>query len=561
MLKVENWEFFPERIILPITECNRYEAYGLKVPDQDLIDEDMRARLGQYLLEPSESFDFDKFRENSIIMYLSISPKLKKGWSLKYGLFRAALEIAAEESTGTWDPDLKTIKDGEMDEKSQANMKILPAKVIGLNFLNGMAAVALPTEGFEPGNIPQLLSVIMGNYTGMSSAAWGVRLEDVDFPDSYVDGFSGPALGNEGIKEILGDQMTVGTIVKPKTGLSEEDWAKAARRSFEGGLDVVKDDENLTSQSYCTFEKRAQLVLNECNRITNLTGRKLIYVANITHGDIDEMIRRGELIRSLGGNCLMIDILSTGMSGVQTIRKKFPHMILHGHRAGHGAQTIFPEIKINGQPMDLRHGISMKVWTLIARLAGIDQFHIGAPLGKMEATSHTVLENLEACTRPMGQLKPMRPICSGGLKSTVLWEVARVMNPNGDQPNQDIICQAGGGTHSHPLGTFAGAKSMVQARDAISKGIGKDEAISNHFETFLAFRRWDRSTYANWVGKLTKDSKIVVEPDLRIYPKGGNYKEKGPEKVDMKKAVGIFPALAADLKRWNPELAAEILED
>ncbi|MHA1777595.1 MAG: RuBisCO large subunit C-terminal-like domain-containing protein [Promethearchaeota archaeon] len=561
MLEVENWEFFPEQITLPIVECNRYDAYGLKVPDPELIDEAMRTRLGPYLLDSVNSVDFEKFRQKYIIMYVSISPKLREGWSLRYGLFRAALEIAAEESTGTWDPDLKTIVPGEMDEQSQANMKILPAKIIGLNFFNGMAAIALPVEGFELGNIPQLLSVIMGNYTGMSSAAWGVRLEDVDFPDSYVNEFPGPALGNDGIKELLGDQISVGTIVKPKTGLSEADWAKAARRSFEGGLDIVKDDENLTSQDYCTFEKRAQLVLNECHRITNLTGRKLVYVANITHGDIDEMIRRGELIRSLGGNCLMIDILSTGISGVQTIRKKFPHMILHGHRAGHGAQTIFPEIKINGQPMDFRHGISMKVWTLIARLAGIDQFHIGAPLGKMEATSHTVLENLEACTRPLGHIKTMRPICSGGLKSTVLWDVAKVMNPNGDKPNQDIICQAGGGTHSHPLGTFAGAKSMVQARDAVKNKIGIFETISNHFETLLAFRRWDRATYAKWVENLTESSKVVVTPDLRIYFKNGQYREKGPEPVNLQQAVKIFPALVADLRRWNPSLADNVLFD
>lgn len=103
-----------------------------------------------------------------------------------------------------------------------------------------MAAIALPVEGFEPGNIPQLLSVIMGNYTGMTSAAWGVRLEDVDFPDKYANSFIGPTLGNVGIKEILGNYMTVGTIVKPKTGLSEEDWAKAARRSFEGDWMLLK---------------------------------------------------------------------------------------------------------------------------------------------------------------------------------------------------------------------------------------------------------------------------------------------------------------------------------
>ncbi|MCF2138422.1 MAG: hypothetical protein K9W44_00035 [Candidatus Lokiarchaeota archaeon] len=561
MLEVKNWEFFPERITLPIIDCNRYEYYGFKVPDPALIDEQMRKRLGPYLLDPETSFDFNYYRQNYIIMYLSISPKLREGWTLRYGLYRAALEIAAEESTGTWDPDLKTLLPEEMDENSKRNMKKLEAKIIGLNFFSGMAAIALPVEGFEPGNIPQLLSVIMGNYTGMTSAAWGVRLEDVDFPDKYANSFIGPTLGNVGIKEILGNYMTVGTIVKPKTGLSEEDWAKAARRSFEGGLDVVKDDENLTSQDYCTFEKRAQLVLNECHRITNLTGRNLIYVANITHGDMDEMIKRGELIRSLGGNCLMIDILATGMVGVQTIRKKFPHMILHGHRAGHGAQTIFPEIIVDGQPMDLRHGVSMKVWTLIARLGGIDQFHIGAPLGKMEASSHTVLENMEACVRPLGKIKTMRPICSGGLKATVLWDVARVMNPNSDVPNQDIICQAGGGTHSHPLGTFGGAKSMVQARDAILKGKSIFETISSHFESLLAFRRWDRAKYTEWIKTLTEESKIVVEPDMRVYMKNGEYSEPEPPHLSIKDAIEKFHALAADIRKWNPELAEKIMDN
>ncbi|TFH30281.1 MAG: hypothetical protein E4G98_02350, partial [Promethearchaeota archaeon] len=217
MLDVKNWEFFPERITLPITECNRYNAYNFEIPDLDLIDDDMRTRLGPYLLDPNTPFDFLHFQANYIVMYISISPKLKPGWTLKYGLFRSALEIAAEESTGTWDPDLKTIRPGEMDEKSQANMKILEAKVIGLNFFTVMAAIALPVEGFEKENIPQLLSVIMGNYTGMSSTAWGVRLEDVDFPDRYLEGFTGPTVGNEGIKQLLGDQITVGTIVKPKT--------------------------------------------------------------------------------------------------------------------------------------------------------------------------------------------------------------------------------------------------------------------------------------------------------------------------------------------------------
>ena len=258
MVEIENWEIFPEKVEIPITTRNLYVAYNLTPPEENLIDDKMKIRLGAYILKDPKSFNFNEFRQKSIIMYLSISPKLRQGWTKEYGLYRAALEIAAEESTGTWDPDLKTLLPSEMDNNSKENMKILEAKVIGLNFKTGMAAVALPKEGFEDGNLPQVLSVIIGNYTGMSSAAWGVRLEDLDIPDDFANTFQGPLVGNEGIKAILGGQITVGTIVKPKTGLSEADWAKTSTRSFMGGLDVVKDDENLTSQDYCKFEKRAR---------------------------------------------------------------------------------------------------------------------------------------------------------------------------------------------------------------------------------------------------------------------------------------------------------------
>ena len=558
MVKIENWEIFPEKVEIPIITCNLYEAYNLTPPEENLIDDKMKIRLGAYILKDPNNFNFKEFREKSIIMYLSISPKLREGWTKEYGLYRAALEIAAEESTGTWDPDLKTLLPSEMDDNSKENMKILEAKVIGLNFKTGMAAVALPKEGFEDGNLPQVLSVIIGNYTGMSSAAWGVRLEDLDIPDDFANTFLGPLVGNEGIKAILGDQITVGTIVKPKTGLSEADWAKTSTRSFMGGLDVVKDDENLTSQDYCKFEKRARLVFEGIKDVNAKTGRDLIYVPNITSGDFDEMIKRADLIKDLGGNCLMIDILSAGMTAVQTIRKKYPDMIIHGHRAGHGAQTIFPEVIIEGIQYNLRHGVSMKAWTLIARLAGVDQFHIGAPKGKMEASSRTVLENLEACTRPLGKIKIMRPICSGGLKATVMWDVARIMNPTGDTPNMDIICQAGGGTHSHDLGTFGGAKSMVQARDAIKLGLTPQETMAKHFETLLAFRKWDEEVYGNWLKTLSSDSKLVVEPDTRPYYSDGDDKEKGPIATDLKSAILKYPLLKEDLKKFNPALYKEI---
>jgi len=191
MAKIENWVVFPEHPKVPIKTCNLYEAYGLSVPKLKIVDEKLRNRFGPYIYETPEAFNFDDFRKKYIIMYISISPKMKEGETLEYALYKAALDIAAEESTGTLETKLATITEDAMDAESQKNMEILQAKVIGMNIQTGVAAVALPVEGFERGNIPQVLSVVMGNYNGMTSAAWGVRLEDLDFPDNYANSFIG----------------------------------------------------------------------------------------------------------------------------------------------------------------------------------------------------------------------------------------------------------------------------------------------------------------------------------------------------------------------------------
>ncbi len=554
MVDIKNWVVFPKKVVVPIKTCNLYEAFELSIPNINIADDKLMQRFGPYIYEKTSIFNFKEIRQSFLIMYLSLSPKIKDGESLEYGLFKAALDIAAEESTGTWDPDLKTIAPGEMDENSEANMKILQAKVIGINSETGMVAIALPKEGFEYGNLPQLLSVVMGNYTGMTSVVWGVRLEDLDLPDDYANSFEGPQIGNEGIKNLLGNQITIGTIIKPKTGLSEADFAKTSEKSFLAGLDVVKDDENLTSQDYCNFDRRMELVFKVINEVKEKTGRELMMVPNITHGDIEEMIRRAKIVQKLGGTCLMIDILVCGMTAVQTIRKQFDLMVIHGHRAGHGAQTLYPEIIIDGKEYEFRHGVSMKVWTLVARLAGVDQLHIGAPKGKMEATYKTVLENLEACNRPLGDLKKTRPICSGGLKATVMWDVASIMNPFNDSPNIDFIFQAGAGSHSHDLGTLGGAKSIAQARDAVMSGKTKFETLSNHFEIILAFRKWEPETYGEWLKSLKSDSKIVVEPDERPYYAPGKEHGKPPSPVDLKIAIEKFPELKSDLEKYNPKL-------
>ena len=68
-----------------------------------------------------------------------------------------------------------------------------------------------------------------------------------------------------------------------------------------------------------------------------------------------------------------------------------------------------------------------------------------------------------------------------------MWDVARYYGKTENKMFVDFIFQAGGGTHAHDLGTFGGAKSLAQARDAILNGESAFETIGKHFETLSHF--------------------------------------------------------------------------
>lgn len=87
-----------------------------------------------------------------------------------------------------------------------------------------------------------------------------VRLQDVIFPESLMRAHKGPRFGIEDARRILGvyDRPLVGTIVKPKVGLDPKGTARVAEEAVRGGLDLVKDDETLTNQSFCPLIPRLE---------------------------------------------------------------------------------------------------------------------------------------------------------------------------------------------------------------------------------------------------------------------------------------------------------------
>lgn len=378
--------------------------------------------------------------------------------------FEEACErITAESSIGTW-TELKTMK-REIAERLKPN-------VFSIDEARRVAKIAYPQDLFEAGNMPQILSSLAGNIFGVKDVK-NLRFLDVRFPCSIVDSFKGPRFGIDGIRKLTGvkDRPFIGTIIKPKLGLDEKEHAAVAYQAWVGGMDIVKDDENLSSMRFNPFEERIKETLRLRDKAEKETGEKKIYMPNIT-AETREMLKRAEIVNAEGGEYVMVDILTSGWSALQTLRDEGPKLIIHAHRAGHAAVTRNP-----------RHGISMKVIAKVARLIGVDQIHIGTfGVGKMTGSPEEDLEYKRVLTEDMDK-KAVLSVASGGLHPG---QVERLLKISG----LDIVIQMGGGIHGHPKGTMKGAMALRQAVEAFSNGISLADYAKDHRELRDALNRW-----------------------------------------------------------------------
>lgn len=377
------------------------------------------------------------------------------------GLKEAAGGVAAESSIGTW-TELTTT------EPYMAKLAACVFKMKG-----NLAKIAYPIELFEQGNMPNILSSIAGNVFGLR-ALKNLRLNDIEMPDKLVKSFKGPKFGIEGIRSLLKvpKRPLVGTIIKPKLGLKTSDHARVAYEAWAGGCDVVKDDENLSSQQFNAFEERIVKTLDERDKAEDETGERKVYMANIT-AETETMLKRAEYVLDHGGRYVMVDILTCGWSALQTLRDQNFKLVIHAHRAGHAAFT-----------KSQKHGIAMRVIAKVSRIIGVDQLHVGTIFGKMSETKKDVIENIEALKVDIAGLKPVLPVASGGLHPRL---VPALMEYFG----KDFVIQAGGGIHGHSNGTFSGATAMRQAVEATMQEKTLDEYAENHRDLKLALNLWN----------------------------------------------------------------------
>lgn len=420
----------------------------------------------------------------------------------KLNILQAASEVAAESSTGT------NFKVNTETPFSQT----MNALVYKIDLDQNLVWIAYPWRLFDRGgNIQNILTYIVGNILGMKEVS-ALKLLDVWFPPSMLEQYDGPSYTLDHMREYLDvyERPILGTIVKPKMGLTSAEYAEVCYDFWVGGGDFVKNDEPQANQDFCPYEKMVEHVKEAMDKAVSVTGKKKVHSFNVSAADFDTMVYRCELIRNAGfepgSYAFLIDGITAGWMAVQTLRRKYPDVFIHFHRAGHGSFTR-PENPI---------GFSVLVLSKFARLAGVSGIHTGtAGVGKMKGTpeddivaAHGILYFKseghffeQTWTKIMGfdkdtedlitedrshhrilvddswrGIKKCCPIVSGGLNPVRLKSFIDVMG------NVDFITTMGSGVHSHPDGTQAGAKALVQACDAYLQNIDIEEYAKDHPE-------------------------------------------------------------------------------
>ena len=385
----------------------------------------------------------------------------------------AAAAVAGESSTATWTvvwTDRLTAC--ELYRAKAYKSELVPNTGPGTTTeARYFAYIAYDLDLFEGGSIANLTASIIGNVFGFK-AVKALRLEDMRIPVAYLKTFNGPATGIVVERERLDKfgRPLLGATTKPKLGLSGRNYGRVVYEALKGGLDFVKDDENINSQPFMHWRDRFLYCMEAVNKASAATGEVKGHYLNVTAGTMEEMYERAEFAKSLGSNIVMIDLV-IGYTAIQSMANwsRKNDTILHLHRAGNSTYS-----------RQKNHGMNFRVICKWMRMAGVDHIHAGTVVGKLEGDplmikgfydtlrEPSTKQNLETglfFDQEWASLKRVMPVASGGIHAGQMHQLLHYLG-------EDVVLQFGGGTIGHPMGIQAGAtanrvalETMIMARN------------------------------------------------------------------------------------------------
>lgn len=388
--------------------------------------------------------------------------------------YEKAKSFAIGQSLGTW-VKVPGITD-EMRKKYMGkivNIVEVPASDLVddsiLEYRDYIFSIAYPFDNFGP-KFPMIMTTLLGNDASTSTQA---KLIDIYMPKKFTDMFDGPNFGIEGLRKVTGvdDRPILLNMIKPCLGFKAEVGAEIFYQTALGGVDLIKDDELLANPSYCTLEDRLDKYIEASNRAYEKTGKKTLYVPNITD-HVDKILDNAKMAVDKGAKLVMLNFASVGMDVLQYLTKNIDVPVI-AHYASAGP---YYESGFSGIASNLFLG-------KFARMAGADVVMINTPYGGYPLKKSRYLRTAHELMLDHPSYKKTMPCCGGGVNPGI---VPTYIN----QLGKDIMLAAGGAVQGHPDGAESGVKAMIQSIESACQGIDLNEARKNHKELDKALEIW-----------------------------------------------------------------------
>jgi 2,3-diketo-5-methylthiopentyl-1-phosphate enolase len=258
----------------------------------------------------------------------------------------------------------------------------------------------------------------------------------------------------------------------PCIGFDAQKGAKLFYESGLGGVDLIKDDEVLGNTTISNVVDRVKAYNKAGDMVEKETGKKPVYIANITDTVKNMRIHAKNIIEE-GAQSAMINFIATGADAFYEITQEFGDKLCFlAHYAGLG---------IMNSP---KQGIADDVMIgTIARLAGADSVmtmytHSDDTEGRFECIKTVQKQQLD-----MGNIKPVMTSWGGGITPASIHEIL-------ENFSNDIIIGVGGAIQGHPMGTVNGSKAVMDTLYGAIEGKKLEEICQSNEAVKMAVELW-----------------------------------------------------------------------
>lgn len=407
-------------------------------------------------------FDFE---ENIHSGDFVVATYLVSGMNATDALTKAG-RFAIGQTVGTWIKLPGITK--RMVEDYQA--RVLSLEVLPADETLALLRVAFPTHNFAE-SFAMLQTALVGNDV---STALMVKLLDVALTQKALLHYRGPRQSIDGVRAATGiyERPLVLNMIKPCIGYSANEGAALFYETAMGGVDMIKDDEVLSSVPVLSVLERVRAYRNVSEQVELETGRKPLYIPNITARP-KQMHDYARMLLDEGVQACMVNYVTTGVDALYELTEAFgDKLIFLGHYAGAGM--------LNSPMLGYANPVLLGTFP---RLAGADMVMTMYPGSPNHNGYLEFIKTVQKQKLALPGIKPVFTVVGGGVTPLNLGNVIAALG-------NDVVLGVGGAIQGHPLGAKNGAIAVMAAVDAAVANISLEEKASTCHALQVALETW-----------------------------------------------------------------------